>query len=92
MVKTRFRTIVSGGVQGVFYRAFCVDTAQAFNVSGYAKNLSDGTVEIVVEGEREECKGFLGALKVRDGSIDVQGMKTSEEEYTGRFNGFGIAY
>ena len=49
---TRLRMVVSGRVQGVFFRAAAADQARALGLSGYARNLSDGAVEIVAEGPR----------------------------------------
>lgn len=49
----RRRLLVSGRVQGVFYRAACRREAQALGIAGWAKNLDDGRVEVVAEGEAE---------------------------------------
>jgi acylphosphatase len=48
---TRKRVIVSGAVQGVFFRDSCRATAAAQGVSGWVRNLPDRTVEAVFEGE-----------------------------------------
>ena len=45
------RSLVSGRVQGVFYRATCVRKAQALGLSGHARNLPDGRVEVLACGE-----------------------------------------
>jgi acylphosphatase len=45
------RFIVSGKVQGVFFRASARDQAQRLDLSGYAKNLADGSVEVIACGE-----------------------------------------
>ena len=49
----RVRMVVSGRVQGVFFRGGVADQARALGVAGYARNLGDGTVEIVAEGARD---------------------------------------
>ncbi len=46
----RITANVSGRVQGVGYRYFVTDRAREIGVTGYAKNLADGSVEIVAEG------------------------------------------
>ena len=46
----RLHLWVSGRVQGVWYRGTCADRAGAYGVSGWARNLSDGRVEVVAEG------------------------------------------
>ena len=45
------RSFVSGRVQGVFYRATCVRKAESLGVTGYARNLSDGRVEVLACGD-----------------------------------------
>jgi acylphosphatase len=45
------RSFVSGRVQGVFYRATCVRKAQELGLTGYARNLSDGRVEVLACGD-----------------------------------------
>ncbi len=50
--RARLRMVVSGRVQGVFFRSAAAAQARALGVTGYARNLDDGTVEIVAEGAR----------------------------------------
>jgi acylphosphatase len=51
--RARLRMVISGRVQGVFFRGAAADQARALGVTGYARNLDDGTVEIVAEGARK---------------------------------------
>jgi acylphosphatase len=48
--RSRLRIVVSGRVQGVFFRRAAAEQARALGIAGYARNLADGTVEIVAEG------------------------------------------
>ena len=50
----RYRIVVSGRVQGVFYRASCRQMAQEHGVSGWVRNRPDGTVEAVFEGAPDD--------------------------------------
>lgn len=50
------RCLVSGKVQGVFYRASTAQKARELGVTGYARNLSDGRVEVLVYGKPENVR------------------------------------
>jgi acylphosphatase len=53
----------SGAVQGVGFRAMAKRLADEFQLTGYVKNLSNGTVELVAQGTKENLEHFLSALK-----------------------------
>jgi acylphosphatase len=55
----RVRIIISGRVQGVFFRRFAAEQARALDINGWAGNLSDGSVEIVGEGKRANLEILL---------------------------------
>jgi acylphosphatase len=56
------RCFVSGRVQGVFYRATCVRKATELELTGYARNLADGRVEVLACGEESVVDEFLAWL------------------------------
>ena len=58
-----FRYRITGRVQGVGYRYFALTLAHALGVAGYAKNLPDGSVEVVAEGSEEAVQSFEGRLR-----------------------------
>lgn len=77
--RTRAHVFVSGKVQGVFYRANTRDQAKATGVDGWVKNLSDGRVEAVFEGEEasveemvEWCHDGSPAANVEDVDVTYQ--------------------
>jgi acylphosphatase len=57
------RVVYSGRVQGVGFRATAVTLAQEFPVHGWVRNLPDGRVELLAEGEREQVEAFLAAVR-----------------------------
>ena len=57
------RVMASGKVQGVGYRAFARRAAQELGISGYARNLADGRVEILACGENTALKRFIERLQ-----------------------------
>jgi acylphosphatase len=60
--RIRRRVIYHGRVQGVFFRATSREIARRFAVTGYVRNLRDGTVELEAEGTREQVEAFLSAV------------------------------
>jgi acylphosphatase len=57
--RARVHLVVSGLVQGVFFRQSTVDEARRLGVSGWVRNLPDGRVEVVAEGGREALEGLV---------------------------------
>jgi acylphosphatase len=66
-----YRYLVQGRVQGVGYRYFALREAQALGISGFAKNLSDGRVEVVAEGADEALAAFEARLREGPGFASV---------------------
>lgn len=58
-MKVRAHVIAAGKVQGVFYRAETASQAKRLNVTGWARNLSDGRVEAVFEGEENNVQRLI---------------------------------
>ncbi|HIE35461.1 MAG TPA: acylphosphatase [Campylobacterales bacterium] len=84
-----YRFLVSGRVQGVWYRKFTKDVADDLGISGYARNLTDGRVEVVATLKEEQFDAFLEALKkgpmmAKVANIDIEEL---DKEYK---NGFEI--
>lgn len=55
----RIHIFVRGRVQGVFFRAYTEKTAKLLNLTGFVRNLDDGRVEIVAEGEEQKLDELL---------------------------------
>ena len=87
----RRRVRYRGRVQGVGFRYTTVSVARAFAVSGYVRNLPDGSVEVVVEGFAPALERFLSAVAGRLGDF-IEQQQTSYEPATGEFAAFTIQY
>lgn len=88
-MRTRFTITFSGRVQGVGFRATTHSIAEGFNVTGYVRNQSDGTVLCVVEGERQEIDRFIHAVRLAMESC-IADIDSTESAATAEFEGFGI--
>ena len=64
-MKEQRHIIYRGQVQGVGFRMTTVRIAKRFHITGYVKNLADGSVELIAEGEREEIRSFIAELEER---------------------------
>ena len=63
--------VVKGLVQGVGYRYFVSTRARQFGLNGLVRNLSDGNVEVIAEGERTAIELLIGELKIGPRSAHV---------------------
>jgi acylphosphatase len=77
MNKKHMTVLVSGEVQGVGYRAFVKRYALDKGLSGYAENLSDGRVEVVLEGWEDDLEYFLIKLKAGPAHALVKDLEIS---------------
>ena len=87
----RCRILISGHVQGVFYRAFAKSVAEKNNVVGYAKNLPDGRVEVVAEGDEFDLLSFIQLLRTGPPNAVIEGFDIEWLEPTNEFKSFEIA-
>jgi acylphosphatase len=81
----------SGHVQGVGFRYTTHNIAQRHNVRGYVRNLPDGRVELVMEGDEQEMEGVVHDVKQRMCNY-VRNMETKACPATGEFERFWIRH
>lgn len=90
--KVRKHVYLSGRVQGVGFRAFTQRTAQRLEVNGWVKNLSDGRVEAVFAGPKEEVDKILAQVKKGPSFAEVNNIEITDETYQGEYDNFEIRY
>lgn len=90
--KVRYHIIVSGLVQGVFFRARMRDKAQELGLTGWVRNLPDGSLEAVFEGEEERVEQIINWAKKGPPGAVVSHLEKIQEEYQGEFKNFEIRY
>ncbi|MGB9683447.1 MAG: acylphosphatase [Candidatus Bathyarchaeales archaeon] len=92
MVKVRAHVFVSGRVQGVFFRSETKHEARLRGVMGWVRNLPDGRVEAVFEGEEEAVKELIEFCRRGPPGARVVKVDVKWENYTGEFRSFEIGY
>ena len=88
--KLSFRAIISGRVQGVFFRGFVELHARRLGVEGYVRNQQDGAVEVVAEGDRNGLEELASLLKQGPSAARVDNVQLDWGEVTGAYHGFSV--
>jgi acylphosphatase len=83
VARVRRRVIVSGRVQGVFFRDTCEREASAAGVTGYVRNLGDGRVEAAFEGEPAAVERMVAWCRQGPPRAVVEGVDVVDEEPAG---------
>ncbi|MCD6248524.1 MAG: acylphosphatase [Hadesarchaea archaeon] len=91
-MEARAHVYVGGRVQGVFFRYETQMRARRLGVKGWVRNLSDGRVEAVFEGDREKIEEMLEFCKRGPPGAQVTNLTVKWEEPTGEFSDFEIRY
>ena len=91
-MKVRAHIFVGGRVQGVFLRSNTRHEANSRNVTGWVRNLPDGRVEAVFEGEKDDVDRLIEFYRRGPPGARVTKVDVSWDEYTGGFRGFKIRY
>jgi acylphosphatase len=91
-MKVRAHVFISGMVQGVFFRSETIDEAKKLGVKGWVRNLPDGRVEAVFEGEEKSVKELIEFCRRGPPGARVTGVNIIWENYTGEFRSFGSTY
>jgi acylphosphatase len=88
MVQTRAHVFVSGRVQGVFFRQNTKQQADALGVLGWVRNLPDGKVEAIFEGEEQAVKTLVEFSRHGPSYAKVENVTVTYEDYAGEFADF----
>lgn len=88
----RTRIFISGRVQGVFFRQNTRKKVRELGITGWVKNLANGRVEVLMEGEKDKVENLIEWLRKGPIIARVDGIEVFWEEYKGEFNDFVIKY
>lgn len=89
-IEVRAHVFISGRVQGVFFRQDTKLHAEMLGVKGWIRNLVDGRVEAVFEGEESAVKNVVEYCRHGPKNAKVENVEVSRENYSGDFFDFQI--
>lgn len=89
-MRKQLSMIVSGKVQGVGYREFAASHARQLHLTGYVRNLPDGDVEVVAEGEEIALQSFLTAIRQGPPAGRVMDVQVFWTEAKGGYEAFSV--
>ena len=88
----RLFATVHGRVQGVFFRDFARRQALSLGLTGYVRNLAEGTVEAVAEGPRQALEELLRRISVGPPGALVERVDSEWQEHQGEFDRFEVRF
>ena len=91
MKRCRMRIFYSGKVQGVGFHYTTKNTAMGYELTGSVRNLADGRVELIAEGERGELEAFQKGIRESGLEHFIAGEEVEWGEAKGEFRGFTIS-
>lgn len=90
--QVRLRAVMHGRVQGVNFRYYTLQQARQLGITGYVRNLWDGTVQVVAEGQRENVTRLLNWLRKGPRMAFVEKVDVQWLPHTGEFQRFEVRY
>lgn len=91
-MKVRAHIYIIGRVQGVFFRSEIRRKARIHNATGWVRNLPDGQVEAVFEGEEEDVKRLIEFCSIGPYGARVAKTKVTLQNHTGEFTNFQVKW
>lgn len=88
----RLHAVVEGRVQGVGFRNFVVVEALKLGLTGWVRNIYDGSVEVTAEGPRQTLDQFLQTLLMGPRHANVTDVRQDWQDASGEFTSFRVKY
>ena len=92
MEQQRIHLLVSGKVQGVFFRQALKVVAKKNNVLGWVRNLIDKRVEAVLEGDKKSVNLVIEWARIGPANSHVDNIEINNEEFKNEFSTFEVVY
>jgi acylphosphatase len=92
MARVRAHVLISGRVQGVFFRDYTQRAAEERLILGWVRNTRDGRVEAVFEGEKDKLEDMIRWCHQGSPMSRVTGVNVDWQEFVGEFRDFSVKY
>jgi len=92
MKQQRVHLLVNGKVQGVFFRQALKVVAKKNNVLGWVRNLKDGRVEVILEGDNKSINSVIEWTRIGPANSRVDDIEVNNEEFKNEFSTFDVLY
>ena len=89
-MEARARIVITGIVQGVMFRREITDLARRLGLTGWVRNLPDGKVEALAEGEKSRLDDLVQFCHIGPRAARVRNVEVEWSDYTGEYRGFRI--
>jgi acylphosphatase len=89
-MKTQIHVVISGHVQGVWYRASTKEKAEELGLTGWVKNTAQGNVEAVFEGEESTVNEMIAWCRKGPPLAQVADVKVNRKRFGGAYTGFAV--
>jgi acylphosphatase len=89
-MKKAVKVLIQGTVQGVFFRQFCKDEADKLSLKGIVRNMENGDVELVMEGDHENVDKMVELLKKGPQHAQIKNVLVEDRKWSGDFDEFKI--
>jgi acylphosphatase len=89
-MKKAVRLVIVGTVQGVFFRQFIKESAESLNIRGFARNLENGDVEVVAEGNNADIDALIDICKKGPKFANIREVKQEERKFSGELKDFKV--
>jgi acylphosphatase len=91
-IKIRAHIVVKGKVQGVYFRQNAQRICKEYGVTGWVLNVDDGSVEAILEGDKNSVEDAISWFKVGPPNAHVETIGLNYDRYSGDFKDFTISY
>ena len=91
-MKTNVHVLISGRVQGVWFRSSTKQKAEQLGVTGWVRNTKDGRVEAIFEGEENSVKSLIEWCHHGPPLAKIEKVEVKNQNFTNGFDDFSIKY